>query len=554
MVDYVTGLGEAELAVRADIKSFMRADEIQDIDMAALQLTPDHFHAQVVGTKPYLVSFELAEENSLHVSCSCPVPREWCKHAVAVASRMMFEPQWALNAPAGQEIPQLDPAADPSMPKMVDAAVERMPRSALVEMVKELRRLHPSIEPSVTTLAIPEWYGKPGPTTEVRDAIERVRGYAAEYETPGEVHRAVTAFDRFVNVAESTANKKTGLAQLRVLELMIFELDAYSRKALYPSHDFGRVAARMCALHARLAAMVKLPACDVIEWLLDIYFLDDTYIPFRMLDYAELLSEEDLEQLLKAAYERVPRKPKLVTELECYVAYILEQPDDLKYYSLALPCQDSLFSAYEQWGMFGDAEELTRRALDPADEVELSASLRLEAAKKYFDEAGPRMFFAHAFRTDPSLEAFRYFAATEGTTFTDGIKLLDEHFGDTHDANYDMLAAICFNQLAYGLNFIDHEDLSSSLIDEFAEKVLVHADPEWATQLMFGAVAEVIATGLHSHQPDMIHDAGARVLAIRTMIEEDQNALIEWHMQLAALKERFHRSPEVAEALAEWGL
>ena len=50
VVEFVQALGEAGVAARSDLKSFMRADEIADGDMGALVDAGPSFSAQVVGT------------------------------------------------------------------------------------------------------------------------------------------------------------------------------------------------------------------------------------------------------------------------------------------------------------------------------------------------------------------------------------------------------------------------------------------------------------------------------------------------------------------------
>ena len=103
----------------------------------------------------------------LSVDCTCPVRALWCKNVVAVALRMIEEPEWAKRAP-GQTFQPVDLiteqlekyGTDPSTAEItmmlaVEHTLGRMGNQELLGIIDKLRAAHPEITPTLTAAVEP---------------------------------------------------------------------------------------------------------------------------------------------------------------------------------------------------------------------------------------------------------------------------------------------------------------------------------------------------------------------------------------------------------------
>lgn len=173
VVDKLVELGEAGVVAEAGAPTVERGKTIDAMDMDALQFTGEELYAQVMGTNPYLVKVwleldegaEVADRLSVH--CTCPVQALWCKHVVAVALRMIEEPEWARRAP-GQTFEPVDLiteqlekyGSDPltaeiTMMLAVERTLGRMGKKEVLGVIDKLRAAHPEITPTLTAAVEP---------------------------------------------------------------------------------------------------------------------------------------------------------------------------------------------------------------------------------------------------------------------------------------------------------------------------------------------------------------------------------------------------------------
>lgn len=544
VTDWVRSIGEAGLATRADIKSFMRADEIDELDISSLRSSPEVFHAQVLGTYPYLVSI-MWHESSISeepvVSCTCPVPEDWCKHVVAVAKLLQRDPGWEMV---------------PGESEMTNALLLRMTRHQLLKVITGLRNKHPWIEPTVTTLAAPHWYGQSRSMLNVQDALKWAFELSGEGIHPYSIDKVAGAWNYAVHSILSAYEKSNGYEVLCALEVLIMELNDIVVQQALPVEPLVRVIDLACMYHARICGWLKPSSKYIRDWLLTTYFEEGDAVPTRLHDYAEFLDEEDLKLMLIDAHEHVPLHPEEVWDLECAVAIELEDVERLEALMKGVTEQDLLFTFYDDNFMFAQAQALLERALDPNDPVELSPDLRREAAESYFEGEGELLFFQHRFLVLRDAESFSYFLTSEGAKYEEVMKTL-AHVGSP--PNFRLLAATHFDRFEDGLDLIySPSPPSLSYIDYFAEELGVRYDPEWAVGLMFDHVKQVLRMILAENNSSMrkahLINAIGRTLKIKEMVEHDYDAYLEWYEQMTSLKNEFVHFPAVLAALDEWGL
>lgn len=544
VTDWVRSIGEAGLATRADIKSFMRADEIDEHDISPLQSSPEVFHAQVLGTYPYLVSIMWqgsSESVEPVVSCTCPVSEDWCKHVVAEAKLLQRDPGWEM-APGDSE--------------MTNALLLRMTKHELLKLVTGLRRKHPWIEPTVTTLAAPHWYGQSSSMLKVQDALKQAFETSGQGIHPYSIDKVAGAWNYAVHAILSAYEKSNGYEVLSALETLIMEVNEIVVKQALPVDQLVKVIELACMYHARICGWLKPSSQYIRNWLLTTYFEEGDAVPTRLHDYAEFLDEEDLELMLIDAHEHVPLHPEEVWDLDCAVAIELDDVERLEALMEGTTEQDLLFTYYDDNFMFAEAQALLERALDPEDPVELSPDLRREAAESYFEGQGELLFFQHRFLVLRDAESFSYYLTSEGAQYAEVMRTLDDVGSPP---NFQLLAATHFDRFDDGLELIySSSPPSLSYIDYFAEELGVRYDPEWAVGLMFDHVKQVIRMVLADAHSSMreahLINAIGRTLEIKQMIEHDYDAYLEWYEQMTSLKNEFVHYPSVLAALDEWGI
>ena len=241
VVEFVQALGEAGVAALTDVKSFIRADEILDIDMTPLVRTGPAFTAQVMGTDVWVVRFELVVDEGktvadrLNVHCTCPVPRVWCKHAVAVALQMMRHPEWPLTAKLVGEAEEEyefdstrrydDVVVDTK--DVVTSTLETMSKRDLVDVINALREEKPVVEPSVTKHVLP-FSSQPLPVMEaVQDEVKLTQLLFDVASTEEKVKAAADQLGYTGNVIRSHADQidytNDKLKLLCALEILILD-------------------------------------------------------------------------------------------------------------------------------------------------------------------------------------------------------------------------------------------------------------------------------------------------------------------------------------------
>lgn len=573
VVKFVQSLGEAGVAARADLKSFMRADEIMDSDLTALVNAGDTFTAQVVGTDVWVVRFELVlddgarEADRLNVYCTCPVRQEWCKHAVAVALRMMKDPEWARRAPAGQlEAPDVDPTrrygdVEESTEDVVTSTLGIMNKQDLVNAINELRGMQPLIEPFVSKLVLP-YSSQPFPGLhEIQTQIVNTRIMFEMTHTDSDVEDAAEQLLYTGNLIRSYAGGRFNFHLLSALEQLMFEASRWAQTIALPVGPIVDALEQLYQHHVVIAHWEQLNEPHTIDWLLDTYFAPGGYLPTQVNEYADLLDSGGLERLIGEAHERRPLHPKEVLPLEIDVALIRNDMHELKRLCDARGLHDGLLMFYVHNGMDLGAEKLVTAALDANDPVTVSSEMLYLAANQYFGDDGPRMYHRYWFQKNPSLGNYLDFIRVPAVDFAEAVFVLQLVESVASDPDYMLLAAKEFERFDVGFDIITTATPSTAQAADFAREVGMSFDPVWAMVVVFAHIRKQLSEAV------TVQSAAARKAELARVMEEivvlrkeaeeaagSTSIRADWEAEVSALKREFAEHPSAKEAFADWGL
>lgn len=590
IVDYIQALGEAGVAALADANSFVRGDAIDPRDVDALQFTGEEFYAQVMGTNPYLVKVWLALDDGaevadrLSVHCTCPVPTMCCKHVVAVALRMVREPEWARRAP-GQTFQPVDLVAeqlekygtDPStaevtMMRAVERTLGRMGRREVLGIVDKLRAAHPEITPTLTAAVEPYMIEPMHGELAVQEAVEEARYYSEKVWSADHVTEAARLWTIAVNTIASCYDRGNALTMMSALELAIMDINDLACHVAVPAGELVAVIDQACVLHLRIAEFAEPEEGILLEWVVESY-LAPGFIPCDVEAYAPLLGD-DVSRLADEAHAKVPLHPERVLELACDVAAVHDDLPRLKELMEQTETQDKLYRYYDSKGMTDEATELVDAALKVDNPVELSPPVRYEAARKYLEELGEYRFYQHRFVSTPSYKTFADFMAVDIVDYDNAVDTYYQSVAHTgvRDMNYVLLAAIEFGNFQGGfLAFIvgsdeewEGEALDPDIVAEFAQRVVLPVDADFALTLIFVKIRVHmhLAMGTWSEEtaiynaldPELDH-----IAELYQLISDSPDAIRSWRREVERVEQEFRGYPEVAEGIAErgfmrWGL
>lgn len=576
VVEFVQVLGEAGVAARSDVKSFMRADEIMDSDLAALKLADDTFTAQVLGTDVWVVRFELIfddgarEADRLNVYCTCPVPREWCKHAVAVALRMMKDPEWALAAPTGDVVvDDVDPVrrygdVEVDTKDVVTSTLRIMNKHDLVQVINGLREQMPLAEPVVAKQVLP-YSSQPAPALEIiQYEIENTRIMFDIAHTDRIIADAAEQLIYTGNLIHSHADGQFNLQLIAALQQLMLEANEWTRSIALPVGPIVVALEQLYKLHVEMVQWQPVSVNFLIDWLLDTYFVPGGYLPTLVKEYADLLDDEDLSSLIAQAHERRPLHPEVVLPLEIDVALIKTDMHELKRLCDARGLHDGLIMFYVNNGMDLGAEKLVKAALDVNDPVTISAEMLYVSATHYFGDDGLRMYRRYWFQKDPTLENFYQFMQAPGVDFADALFVLQSVEEVAGNPDYTLFAATVFERFDIGFEVITTSEPNASMAADFASSVGMAHDPVWAMGVVFARIEEEFSRMLAHHSSAVIRASMPRlmeqVILVRKEAEKAAGAAgaasisADWQAHVDALKREFGEHPVVGAAFANWGL
>ena len=573
VVDYLQHLGEAGVAALADTKSFLRGDAIDPRDVDALQFTGEEFYAQVMGTNPYLVKVWLELDDGAEVAdrltvyCTCPVRQEWCKHAVAVALRMMKDPEWARSAPAGEvEAPDVDPTRrygdmEESTEDVVTSTLGIMNKQDLVNVINKLRGMQPLIEPVVSKLVLP-FSSQPFPGLhEIQTQIENTRiMFEMAYTDDG----VVDAADQLLytgNLIRSHAGGEFNRKLLAALETLMFEASKWALAIALPVGPIMHALEKLHQHHVAMTHWENPGASHVIDWLLDSYFALGGYFPALVADYADLLDEDDLECLIKQAHERRPLHPEAILPLEIDVALIRNDMHELKRLCDARGLHDGLLMFYIHNGMDLGAEKLVTAALDVDDPVTVSPDTLHLVALEYFGDDGLRMYHRYWFQKQPSISNFSDFMRVPAVDFAEAVFVLQSVESVAADPDYMLFAATWFERFDIGFEIITTGEPSARRAADFARKVGMQFDPLWAMGVIFAHIREQMERAIAWESEVVRKEELAGVMKAIVVLAKDAEEAAgsaavraDWEAEVGELKKAFAGNPWVKMAFNDWGL
>ena len=577
VVEHIQALGEAGVAALADVKSFICADEILDMEMTPLVRTGSTFTAQVLGTGVWVVRFELVADDGamvadrLNVHCTCPVPRVWCKHAVAVALQMMWHPEWPLTAKLVGETEEEyefdatrrydDVVVDTK--DVVTSTLEIMSKQDLVDVINALRHENPLVEPTVTKYVLP-FSSQPLPAMEaVQDEMKFAKFLFDVTYTEKKVEEAAHNLENAGNVirshADATDFQNDKLKLLCALESLIFDAIAWTHHITYPVGSVVVALEKLYQHHVFIAHDTQPPTKLLVDWIVDIFLVPGGYLRPHLADYAGLLEDEDLDVIITKAHTRCPRHPENVLPLEIDVALLRNNMQEVKRLCAEYGNYDALLLFYQRNGMDLGAEKLVTAALDSADPVELTPEVLYAAAAKYFGADGTRMYHRYWFEKDVSIESFLDYIRLPDMDFAEAMFVLQSVEEAATNPDYMLLAATYFKLFDVGFTLITTASPSTSMAAHFAEHVGLVYDPEWAFGVIFTHIREQISRDLaQENMPATratLNCLMDRMLTLKKKAKEvsgspDTDAY--WGFQVGALKAEFGSHPVVKDVFAEW--
>ncbi|MCP1387700.1 SWIM zinc finger family protein [Corynebacterium sp. TA-R-1] len=485
-------------------------------------------HAQVVGTQPYLVTFK-ADPVNVFVSCTCPVKRDWCKHAVAVV----------------KHLPELAPRRDP----LLTSALGRMSAAELVTLLDAFRSQFPQAEPLLTTLAVPEWFDRdhPGGVRRTIVAVNEAR----------RTHR-VADWERAAGMLRHELGDGNLASMLTVVEQAIGFLALEDGTALRDDR-FTSLIARLLEQHRELVREVERPVDDLADFLVKQYFTPTLPDP-DLEDYEPLLDDGGFDAVLAAAAARgtTGTFAKGYANVAVDVALARHDVYEAEQLSAVLNDRDKLFWYFERNDFDAECEELLRRAIDPADPVQLSAPLIRFQAAQYVDADTVRGFLRRELRFQPSTSTFFEYLEAPGQTYHEVMTTLAEL--GLNDPNWELSAATEFGLYDEGLFIVENHSVNSLAVGRWAVDVELPRDPVTAVRRLY-AYFRVWLTGMPELPLPRTRESAAhvalRVRQLRTRLLLDvkdpllaAEGLAQWEGQLAVFKADFGEWPFMAEALA----
>lgn len=500
---------DAVLAL-ADPGDTKRSREIFSSSIYLMSETDDQLVAQVVGGEIYTVTLTSTLASGPHADCTCPVPREWCKHAITVA-RAAAEHAWNDSIPV------------PTLSRLAMAS-----NAELAEIIDELRRRVPQVGPVLATLE----FGRPDLDEEVALAIASAREASRGICTEDGAARAAERWEYALHVADSAS------AGFYPVELIIGKLLLLSDVWPLPHPAINHAVREGLTIHARMAQHTELDFDDFAVFAVDVYRHG-----FR-LDlgaYTHVIGGRwgELSAYFDRGYGVLHPTPEH-SALDFDLAVASGDLEEAESLGRQAPLQDDLLR----------------------NRVAISPPLLRETAERFFGLAGATRFNRMLFQANQTPDTFDIFLQSPGLTY--GYALEVAMNSDDYPPSYMLMAATYFDRYEEGMWVLDKFDVNEALQAEFAEAVVVKHDPATAARMLMNHVSTIIeimleqaAMGPFLESPQLLKglkEAAERVREIGAIVDETHAGYAAWVAELDALKERYAAFPPVAEALESVGL
>ena len=414
---------DAVLAL-ADPGDTKRSREIFSSSIYLMSETDDQLVAQVVGGEIYTVTLTSTLASGPHADCTCPVPREWCKHAIAVA-RAAAEHAWNDSIPV------------PTLSRLAMAS-----NAELAEIIDELRRRVPQVGPVLATLE----FGRPDLDEEVALAIASAREASRGIRTEDGAARAAERWEYALHVADSAA------AGFYPVELIIGKLLLLSDvwPLLHPA--INHAVGEGLTIHARMAQHSELDFDDFAVFAVDVYRHG-----FR-LDlgaYTHVIGGRwgELSAYFDRGYGVLHPTPEH-SALDFDLAVASGDLEEAESLGRQAPLQDDLLR------MWKERDERKARALveealhfgaagSADNRVAISPPLLRETAERFFGLAGATRFNRMLFQANQTPDTFDIFLQSPGLTY--GYALEVAMNSDDYPPSYMLMAATYFDRYEEGM-------------------------------------------------------------------------------------------------------
>ena len=534
VITHIRNLAVRDLETFADPGVLERAKRIPLENITLLQTKEYELHAQVVGTRPYLVRIDVDPVHTFPL-CTCPVWHDFCKHVIAVMLH----------------IDELAPGRDP----LVDKALSTMTAADLVELIDALRFELPQAEPLLSRLARPVWFDPdyPGGVQRCIVAVMAARKSrtAVGWESALKVLRCETHPDR--DLGDHELRRTVAVIQQAIGFI------AREEGAMLGDASYTTLINEFLKLHDDVFSESDAPVEVLAELLVERYcswVLPDPDLE----DYRGFLEDEGLDAVLAAAAARGTTGvfKEQFANIAIDVELLRGNVEEAALLAGTLPVQDKLFEYFASAGRSDTCVDLLRRALDADDPTQLSAGLVQRSLTTYLEPAEARAVLCQWFLARPSVATFTPYLEAPGQTYSEVTATLA--MVEDPDPTLMLMAATGFNRYEEGLLVIEHESVASFAATDWAVGVELPRDPVTAVRRLFaysrlwlGAAADLG----HEHPMATAAHVALQVAQLRDKLvhlEDRQLAadgLTQWALQLAKFKEEYRQWPYVASALAQ---
>lgn len=467
------------VAERTDHASFDRGQKIDPERVTVTEHTETGVAATVVAPHEYHVTLDLHGADIV-AECDCTIEHEWCRHAVAVACKLideqgqLFEDDALRNA--AREAVSMDP---------LDDYITDISHDELVQLVRDLRISQPRIDLSLEVGAALYNGGPEAVGVRLGQRVHRLARKNPGWSARLTAEVAAEWFE-LLDVMSVCIDRGWGAPLVKPLEAAT---EGIGQMLLRTDDAYGALEdAYRTAIMLHLAAYKQNPptATETVEWISSLVFEESGFGEPDLSEYAEWLDVEAVDEL-----ERRVEKQSSRGRFDDSLDYLREGIARLRGDDAALEhmlAGDELLEFYEDRGRDDDARLLLTEAATEA------LTQRLD---RYWGP-GTLLQFRQAFAKAHPGRGFREFLNTEGATPELSMEVI-EAAPSWLRANLKLMHAIHFDDFDLGYEVATQhprrDELDPELVSEMGTVIGVNVNRAKGTELMFALVDHFAEAG-----------------------------------------------------------
>lgn len=534
------------VAERTDHASFDRGQKIEPSRVEITERTDTSVAATVTAPHEYHVSLDLHGKDIVP-ECDCAIEHEWCRHAVAVAVKLINEQGELFGTEALEHSAREAVSMDP-----LDDYITEISHEELVNLVRNLRISQPRIDLSLEVGAALHSGGPEAVGVRLGQRINRLTRKNPGWSARLTAEVAQEWFE-LLDVISVCIDRGWGGPLVRPLEEAT---EGIGQMLLRTDDAYGALAdAYRTAIILHLATYRQAPPTpgEVVEWISMLVFDESGFGEPNLEDYSDWLDVEAVDELERRV-EKQSARGRYDESLECLREGIARLRGDDHALEEMLT-GDELLAFFEERARDDDARELlTEAATERVSKKRLGiggTGVTLEALTSRLDRywgPGTLLQFRHAFAKSHPGRGFRELLDTEGATPELSIDVI-ENAPSWLRANLQLLHAIHFDDFELGYRVAtEHarkDELDPELVSEMGTVIGVNVNRAKGTELMFVLVDHFAAAGdLPSYKR-----MESELRDIRKFVSDDAPALIRYEELVADLRERYSNRAAIREIL-----